>query len=204
MFDHLKHAHWMHHKYTVPSTLVVGDLLAGVIEWTGLEAAEVLGLIRGTSQISLGFAATELTTAAAAIRSNPEARDVLADSGDAQAVLDKLMGHPDVGPAVTAYVDAVRYRGMGYDVCDRNAGEMPEALVDALRSALDGVTAAPIDTGLETRIRDLVPDEHQADFDERLRRITPDEPTARRAWRLQRRLGDRAHAAGPAGGRVDA
>ena len=168
VFDHLKHAHWMHHKYTVPSTLVVGDLLAGVMEWTGLEAAEVLGLIRGTSQISLGFAATELTSAAAAIRSNPEARDVLADSGDAQAVLDKLMGHPDVGPAVTAYINAVRYRGMGYDVCDRNAGEMPESLVDALRSALDGATAAPIDTGLEKRIRDLVPDEHKADFDERL------------------------------------
>ena len=167
-FDHLKLSHWMHHKYTAPSTLVVGDLLAGVMEWAGLEGGEVLPLIRGNSQVTLGFAATELTTAAAAIRSSLEARDVLADSGDAQAILDKLAGHPDVGVAVTAYLDAVRYRGMGYDVCDKNAGEMPESLVGALRSAVSGAASAPLDTVPEKRIRDLVPDSHKADFDERL------------------------------------
>jgi phosphohistidine swiveling domain-containing protein len=167
-FEHLKFAHWMHHKYTVPSTLVVGDLLAGVLEWTGVEPAEALALIRGNSQISLGFAAAELMTAGAAIRSNSEARDLVTDRGNAQAVLDKLMGHPEVGPTVSAYVEAVRYRGMGYDVCDQNAGEMPDSLVGALRSAVDGATSTPMDTGIEKRIRDLVPDEHKADFDERL------------------------------------
>ena len=61
-FEHLKFSHWMHHKYTAPSTIVVGDLLAGVMEWTGLEGGEVLALIRGNSQVTLGFAAAELTT----------------------------------------------------------------------------------------------------------------------------------------------
>jgi pyruvate,water dikinase len=167
-YEHLAYSHWMHHKYSVPSTLVVGDLLAGVTEWTGLEGGEILALIRGNSQITLGFAAAELTGAAQAIRSSLEAQDILADSGDPQAILDKLASHPDVGPAVRAYLNAVRFRGMGYDVGDKNAGEMPESLVGALRSALSGAASAPVDTAAENRIRDLVPDEHKADFDERL------------------------------------
>jgi pyruvate,water dikinase len=57
---------------------------------------------------------------------------------------------------------------MGYDVCDKNAGEMPEALVGSLRSATEGTSSALVDSGAEKRIRDLVPDEHKADFDERL------------------------------------
>jgi phosphohistidine swiveling domain-containing protein len=167
LYEHLEHSVWMHHKYTVPSTLVVGDLIAGVTEWTGLEAADVVALIRGNSQITLGFAAAELSGAADAIRSSLEARDVLADSGDPQAILDKLASHPDVGPAISAYLNPVRYRGMGYDVCDKNAGEMPESLVGALRSAVSGASAL-VDTPDAKRIRDLVPDRHQADFDERL------------------------------------
>jgi phosphohistidine swiveling domain-containing protein len=167
-YEHLAFSHWIHHKYSVPSTLVVGDLLAGVMEWTGLEGGEVLALIRGNSQVTLGFAAAELTRAAHAIRSSLEAKDVLADTGDSQAILDKLAGHPDVGAEVRAYLDAVRHRGMGYDVCDKNAGEMPESLVGAVRSAVSGVSSAPVDTAAEQRIRDLVPDSHKADFDERL------------------------------------
>ena len=166
--EHLEFSHWMHHKYTAPSTIVVGDLLAGVMEWTGLEGGEVLALIRGNSQITLGFAAAELTRAADAIRSSLEAQDVLADSGDSQAILDKLASHPDVGAQVRAYLDAVKNRGMGYDVCDKNAGEMPESLVGALRSALSGAGSAPLDAAPEKRIRDLVPDQHKTDFDERL------------------------------------
>jgi len=53
-------------------------------------------------------------------------------------------------------------------VCDKNAGEMPDSLVGALRSATSGSTSAPVDTASEKRIRDLVPDAHKADFDERL------------------------------------
>ncbi|HKY56684.1 MAG TPA: PEP-utilizing enzyme [Aeromicrobium sp.] len=167
-YDHLEYSHWIHHKYTAPATLVVGDLLAGVMEWTGLEGGEILTLIRGNSQVTLGFAAAELGGVADAIRSSPEAKDILADSGDSQAILDKLAGHPEVGPAVRAYVKAIRFRGMGYDVCDKNAGEMPESLVGAMRSALSGAASSPPDTTGEKRIRDLVPDEHKADFDDRL------------------------------------
>ncbi|HJR88765.1 MAG TPA: hypothetical protein VJ782_01230, partial [Aeromicrobium sp.] len=168
VYEHVEYSMWMHHKYTVPATLVVGDLLAGAMAWTGLDAGEILKLIRGNSQITLGFAAAELGGAAEAIRSNAEAKDVLADSGDAEAILEKLAGHADVGPAVSAYLNAVRYRGMGYDVCDKNAGEMPESLVGALRSAVSGAASAPLDGSDEKRVRDLVPDQHKADFDERL------------------------------------
>jgi pyruvate,water dikinase len=168
VFDHLLESAWMHHKYTVPSTLVVGDLIAGVTQWTGLQPGEVLALIRGNSAITLGFAADELDAAAAALRSDGDAQAILNRDRDPQSTLDALAAHSGVGSAVTAYLDAVRYRGVGYDVCDKNAGEMPETLVGALRSAVDGAASIPTDPMVEKRIRDLVPDEHKADFDDRL------------------------------------
>jgi len=43
-----------------------------------------------------------------------------------------------------------------------------QSLVGALRSAVSGAFSASVDTAIEKRIRDLVPDSHKADFDERL------------------------------------
>ena len=75
---------------------------------------------------------------------------------------------PSVGAAVTAYLDAVRFRCVGYDVGDAYAGEMPDMLVETLRAALGGAAARPPDSTAEAELRAKVPPEHQAEFDERL------------------------------------
>ena len=161
---HVRDSVFLHHKSTVPSVLVTGDLLAGVLEWTGMPGGPVMGLLRGTSEISHGFGAGELAAAAASIQSSEPAQAVLGGDGDPNEILESLAADP----AVKAYLDAVRYRCVGYDVGDPSAGEMPEMLVETLRAAVRGTAAAPPGGTAEAALREQVPAEHRADFDDRL------------------------------------
>lgn len=167
--QHVADSIFLHHKYTIPAVLLTGDLLAGVQEWTGVPGGPVLQLLRGTSKISHGFGATELAHAAEAIAASESAGSTLDGVGaTAEEVLATLESDPTAGPAVTAYLDAVRYRCVGYDVGDQYAGEMPDVLVETLRAVRNGATAAPHDDSTEAALRAQVPEAHRADFDERL------------------------------------
>jgi len=167
--QHCADSIFLHHKYTVPSVLVTGDLLAGIEEWTGLTGGPVLQLLRGTSEISHGFGAGELADAAQAISGSETARTTLSEVGvSAEETLTALAADPSSGPAVTAYLEAVWFRCVGYDVGDQFAGEMPDVLVDSLRAAVGGAAAKPYDATIESDIRAKVPADHQAEFDERL------------------------------------
>lgn len=159
----------LHHAYTVTSVIPVGDFLAGATEWTGASVAELLGLLRNRSAVSRGFAAEELDLAAKALTTSDSARAVLASARPAGEILAELAAHPEVGAEVRDYVEAVRWRCVGYDLGDKTAGELPEALVEALRTTLAGSwSAAPDDDSALQTLRDRVPAEHRADFDDRL------------------------------------
>lgn len=165
---HVVDSVYLHHKYTIPACLLVGDFLAGAHEWTGAPTGELMGLLRGRSTISRGFAAEELDLAAKALAVSDEGRRILVGPGTAEEILAALGANPEVGPEVNAYLDAVRWRSVGYDVGDLTAGELPEVLLEALRATLGGSVAAPEgDLGLAS-IRDRVPAEHRDDFDDRL------------------------------------
>jgi phosphohistidine swiveling domain-containing protein len=133
--------------------------------------ADALHLLRGTSPISKGVAADELDALAAAVRDDAAARATLTGA-DPQAVLDALLaGSGDVAARAKAYLDIVRFRSVGYDLCDQTCGEMPELLVKAIRAAVDGSGAAQamLDRDAkEQALRARVPAQHQAAFDERL------------------------------------
>lgn len=168
--DHLEAMVELHHRYSVPSIMPTGDFLAAGAEWTGATAGELMGLLRGTSAISAGFAAAELDALAEAVAASDAARTSLASAGDAEAVLDALVADPDAGPAARAYLDAVRHRSIAYDVAEPSAGELPTMLVGAIRAAVEHRKAGPGDDGdaALTAIRGRVPAEHLADFDDRL------------------------------------
>lgn len=156
----------LHHKYTATAIVVVGDLLAHVVPWTGASAGEVCGLLRGSSPISRGFAADELVKAGDAIAASERARTLLGSSASPTEKLDALTAEPDAGPAVSAYVEAVRYRSLGYDVGDLTAGEMPDLMVEALATAAAGPSSRAEDDSPRERLRSMVPAEHRATFDE--------------------------------------
>ena len=168
--DHLEAMIELHHRYSAPSLMATGDFLAGALEWTGATAGELMGLLRGTSAISAGFATAELDALADAAVASESARAVLTSRDDPVAVLDALTADPDAGPAAQAYLDAVRYRSIGYDVGEPSAGELPAMVVGAIRAAVAHRKSGPGDDGdaALTAIRARVPVEHLAEFDDRL------------------------------------
>ncbi|GAA4694404.1 hypothetical protein GCM10023215_35010 [Pseudonocardia yuanmonensis] len=167
--DHLEAMIELHHRYSAPSLMATGDFLAGAAEWTGATAGELMGLLRGTSAISTGFATTELDGLADVVAASDTARAVLDSPDDPQAKLDALAADPDAGAATREYLDAVRHRSIGYDVGDPCAGELPAMLVGAIRAAVATrkTEADDADAAL-TAIRGRVPAEHLAEFDDRL------------------------------------
>ena len=164
-YQHLLKMVELHHKYTATSTVVTGDFLVQTLAWSGATAGEVLSLLKGSSPISNGFAAEELIKAGEALATNDEATAMLRASGSPSETIAALSGHPDVGPAVRAYIDAVQFRSVGYDVGDATAGEMPDLLVEALLTAVAGTKPQIADTSQEDALRAKIPAEHVAEYD---------------------------------------
>lgn len=170
--QHAIDAAYLHHKYTIPACLPVGDFLAGAIAWTGASVGELMTLLRGRSAISRGFAAEELEAAAKALTTSDSARTILAAARDPEGILADLSAHPEVGTEVSAYLDAVRWRCVGYDLGEKAAGELPDMIVEALRTTLAGAwTTTPDDDTALKALRDRVPPEHREDFDDRLAEV---------------------------------
>jgi pyruvate,water dikinase len=179
LVDHLRRAQAnmedmmaLHHRHNPTCGTPIGDYLAHTQEWTGASAAEVLALLQGTSPMARGVAAEELETLGKALRASEAGREVLARKGDAQSVLDALAAmEGDIGAAMHAYLDLVRYRSIGYDVSDKNGGELPEMLLRAIRSTVGGARGAKALAEREAKekaLRERVPPAHRAQFDEML------------------------------------
>ncbi len=157
----------MHHKYTATSVIATGDFLADASEWTGQPSGVILSLLKGSSPISNGFAAEELVKAGDALAASESAKALLASPGDPSTTLQALSDDPDVGPAVRAYIEAVRHRSVGYDIGDATAGEMPGALLETLRTAANPKPRTDVTAAVQ-ELREKVPAEHRAAFDEKL------------------------------------
>jgi pyruvate,water dikinase len=158
-----------HMSFTAGAVIPTGDLVAHVGDWTGMSASEILPLMRGAAEVSAGGSAEleELKT----IAGDSAAMALLESDGDAAEILAKLRALPGAaGAAVAGYIDLIGNRLLdGFDISEPRAIEMPDALLKAMR-----VTVAGRDTGggshedLVAEVRDRVPEEHLAMFDELL------------------------------------
>jgi rifampicin phosphotransferase len=158
-----------HMRYTASAVVPTGDFLAHVGDWTGLPPSQLLGLMRGASPVSAG-ASAELERLITALRADPEAQALLASDDDPAAVLAALRAlDGDAGAALGDYLDLVGNRLLdGFDICEPAAIEMPEALLRAIRTAVDTeAEASDIDERV-AEVRSKVPAEHQEAFDELL------------------------------------
>lgn len=167
-YQHAKRMIELHHRYSAPAVVVTGTLIAEVVGWTGATVGEVLGLLRGSSSISTGFAAEELVKAGDALAANDDAKAVLHSAGPPAEKIRTLSTDPDVGPAVRAYVEAVQFRSVGYDVGDHTAGELPDLLLETLVTVASGAGRRTTDDGTLDALRSRVPAEHLPLFDEYL------------------------------------
>jgi pyruvate,water dikinase len=170
--ENLKHQFYLHYLYNVPAFVPVGDFLVHAQEWTGRPASEFQGLLQGATPVSRG-SADELERLAQAIRDDSRARVLIASSdapGEVINSLRKLSG--EVTAALSAYLKFVGYRIVnGDDVGEPYALEMPEILLNAIRSAVEGAGVGATDGALAqhtAEVRAAVPEPHRNTFDELL------------------------------------
>jgi rifampicin phosphotransferase len=166
--EHHSQMVYQHMRFSGSAMLPVGDLLAHLGSWTGVARANALAMMRGAAPVSAG-ASGELERLIAAIRQDPAARALLDSDGEPGKTLSDLRAFGgDVGTAMSEYLDLVGCRLLdGFDISGRYALELPDALLRAIRSSVDGVDgdAADVDA-LIADIRVQVPDRHRAQFDE--------------------------------------
>jgi pyruvate,water dikinase len=168
--DHHAQMIYQHMRFTGAAMLSVGDLLVHVLDWAGVQPSDVLGMMRGAAPVSAG-ASSELEGLIAAFNQDAAARDILDSQDEAALVLDKLRSSDnDVSRALDQYLDLVGYRLLdGFDISGRYALELPDALLRAIRTSVQKRAAAEPDVDAHiASIREQVPDQHQAQFDELL------------------------------------
>jgi pyruvate,water dikinase len=161
---------YQHMRFSAAAIVPTGGFLAHVGDWTGISMAELLGLMRGASPVSAG-SSEQLEQLITAIRNDPRAQRQLEAEGDPAQVLEALRNlDGGTGAALSAYLDLVGYRLLdGFDISNPFALEMPDALLRAIRAALESTAAKASD--LQDRIADVrarVPAEHRVEFDELL------------------------------------
>ena len=158
-----------HMRFTASAVVPTGDFLAHVGDWTGLSAAELLGLMRGAAPVSAG-GSDQLERLKAAFGHDAQARALLESDGEPGAVLAGLRALPgEAGAAVSGYLDLIGNRLLdGFDICEPRAIEMPDALLRAIRIAVSGSDEAANVDDLVGGVRAKVPETHRPAFDELL------------------------------------
>lgn len=168
--EHHSQMLYQHMRFTGAAMLSVGDLLAHVVDWAGVPPSQVLGMMRGAAPVSAG-ASNELAGLIGAFQKDPAARAVLESDGDPEVVLEKLrsLGN-DVSRELSGYLDLVGYRLLdGFDIAGRYALELPDALLRAIRTTVERGDVAETDVSAQIAgIRERVPAEHRAEFDDLL------------------------------------
>ena len=167
--EHTAEMVFRHHRFNGAALVPVGDFLLHSAEWTGFPAAELLALLRGSAPVSAGLV-DGLDRLAQAIRRDDDSRSLLPEAGEPAEILERLRGQPgEVGAAAEAYLERVSYRLLdGFDITEPTAIEKPDLLVGAIRRFVEeggGVEATDAEV---RRVRERVPPEHQAEFDQLL------------------------------------
>ncbi len=161
---------YRHHKFSITAIIPTGLYLSHAMEWTGMDAGQLLAPLKGSSPVSLG-AKDELDRLGRAISDAAiGAKDFGGEPAD--QTLASLMERDDaVGEATRAYLDAIGMRlAGGYDIADPCATELPDMMLGTIWAAADAVGEDTSDDWAEAagRVRAAVPEEHRGRFDELL------------------------------------
>jgi rifampicin phosphotransferase len=156
-----------HMAFTAGAVLPTSDFLAHVGDWTGLPPSDLLGLMRGSAEVSSG-GSDEMERLKKAFADDQAARRILETAGDPAEVLANLRALAgETGAAVSGYLDLVGNRLIdGFDISEPTAVELPDALLRSIRIAVSGDTQDVSDVDARiAEVRAMVPEAHRGEFD---------------------------------------
>lgn len=168
--DHHSSMIAQHMRFTVGAVLPTSDFLAHIGDWTGLPSSDLLGLLRGSAEVSSG-GSNEMAQLKRCFAEDASARKVLESRDDPAEVLVRLRAlGGDTGAAVSEYLDLVGHRLIdGFDIAEPTTLELPDALLRVIRIAVFGETPAASDLLARiAEVRGQVPAARRNEFDELL------------------------------------
>jgi phosphohistidine swiveling domain-containing protein len=168
-YGHLLRMFEQQYRFVAPALLPTGDFVAQISELTGTSPAELLVLTRGSAPVSAG-AEDGLERLAEAIREDEQAGAMLRSGDPPAEILAALRARPGAtGRAANAYLEMVECRLIdGFEVGYPCGFELPSVLVKAIRRGVEGVQRERDATDETQRVRERVPTNERARFDELL------------------------------------
>jgi pyruvate,water dikinase len=168
--DHHSSMIAQHMRFTAGAVLPTSDFLTHVGDWTGLPPSELLGLMRGSAEVSSG-GSDEMARLKEAFARDASARKILESADDPAQMLARLRALAgETGAAISGYLDLVGHRLIdGFDIAEPTALELPDALLRSIRIAVSEEAPAASDLNARiTEVRGQVPAAHRDEFDELL------------------------------------
>jgi phosphohistidine swiveling domain-containing protein len=161
-----------HHEFTLPCLIPVGNYVVHAMEWTGSSPSALLEAFAGESEVTQG-GARELAALATAIRTDRGATELIEQDAPIADVLSALSSRPGaVGAAMAAYLEVAALLPIdGEDaIGEVTTTEVPELLLLRVREAVRSKQPDGPELGRQAaeRIRETVPAEHRAEFDQLL------------------------------------
>ncbi len=156
---------FQHHRFNAMAMIPVGDFVLHAAGWTRQPPIPILAVFDGWSPVS-NVVNPEIEASVLALRNDPEARALLV--GDAPAD-ERLAALRTRVPSVDTYVQAVGHRiAAGFDLTNPTVGERPDIVLGRLHAAVDHDTdmSRTRSDALAAELRESVPAEHRAEFDE--------------------------------------
>ncbi len=165
--DQVREMVYQHHRFNAHALVPVGDFILHASDWTGRPPVSLFGVFEGYSPVS-NVASPDVVPALDALRADSDALAVLAGAGEPDDVLGALRAKV---PAVDRYVRSVGYRVLeGFDLVNPTIGENPAVIVGRLQAAMrvDPTANRARGDAFAAELRDEVPAENRAEFDELL------------------------------------
>ena len=172
LIDHLQQC-WVnaeemvyrHHIYTVGAILPIGWFLDVATRNSGLTAAAVALLLKGSTPVSAGITAAELARIAAAIRAAGITKESL-DGQAAEQALQLLQKHSAIDAAIADYLKITGHMLIGgYCVSEKTLNESPNILLARILDALSPRAASEYDSAFEQNIRAHITQADQQEFE---------------------------------------
>jgi len=108
--DHHSSMIAQHMRFTAGAVLPTSDFLAHVGDWTGLPPSDLLGLMRGSAEVSSG-GSDEMERLKGAFAKDLSAHKILESADDPAQVLSRLRSlGGEAGAAMSGYLDLVGHR----------------------------------------------------------------------------------------------